>query len=229
MKIIGFPFAGGSKFSFQKVSKNNSNFITLEYPGRGMRINEKLSNSINELIEDLLQAVVKIAKSEKEYIIYGHSMGALVGFLMCHRLKKEGVNLPNKLIVSGNKGPMSEKISKLSFLPENEFWDEVVRLGGTPNELNGSPEIRAFFTPILKADFSIIENYEPKLKEKLNIPIDVFYGKDEGINDDEILYWKELSSEPVNIKRMEGDHFFIFKHQQFFENYFEELTNKLMV
>ena len=229
MKIIGFPFAGGSKFSYKKILKNNPNFITLDYPGRGMRINEEFSNSINELIEDLLRTVIKIAESEEEYIIYGHSMGALVGFLMCHRLKKEGVNLPNKLIVTGNKGPMSKRVSELYLLPDDKFWDEVVRLGGIPSELNNNQELKFFFIPILKSDFRIIENHELKLVEKLNIPIDVFYGKEEGIKDDEILNWKDLSSEIVNIKKMEGDHFFIFKHQQFFENYFEELTNKLIV
>ena len=108
------------------------------------------------------------------------------------------------------------------FLGDNEFWQEVVKLGGIPDELRNHPELIEFYTPILKADFSVIENYRYEKKQKLTIPIDVFYGSEEAqVN--EMLGWKEESTEKVTINQMEGNHFFIFDHTDFFISYFKNI------
>ena len=228
MKIIAFAFAGGSKYSYPKFSKNIPHFIVMEYPGRGASINEKLITNIDQLIGNLLPKVIKEIKSGEEYVIYGHSMGALIGYLICHKLQALDMQQPIKLIVSGKKSPSIKREKILSHLPNNEFWEEVIKIGGIPDELKNYSDLIDFYAPILKVDFETIENYNYVERTKLNIPIDVYYGTEEEIAEKEIMEWKNESTEEVTITALEGNHFFIFNNVDFFTNYFNNLTKNLI-
>jgi external thioesterase TEII len=227
VKVIAFPFAGGSKYSFHNIFKDLPQVNVIEYPGRGRRMNEKLMDNIDLLIEDLLLAVKDQINNCEEYIIYGHSMGALIGYLICHKIRDLGMTPPVKLVVSGRKPPLIARKKDLSHLPDNLFWEEVIKLGGIPDELQHHPELMEFYIPILKSDFKIIENYNHVELEKLNLPIDVFYGTEEDITEEEIIQWKNESTEKVTIKSLEGNHFFIFNNENYFTNYFNDLNKKL--
>ncbi|WP_428229097.1 thioesterase II family protein [Flavobacterium sp.] len=220
MKVIAFPFAGGNKYSYQKFSQNNSNFVVIEYPGRGKRIKEELIIDINSLIEDLLPQIKNEINSCDDYIIYGHSMGGLIGYLICHKIEQLGIKKPLKFVVSGRNPPFFKKGKMISCFLNEEFWKEVTKMGGIPDEVSNHPDLIDFYLPILKSDFTAVENYKHVLEGKLNIPIDVFYGSDEGIKAEDIIGWKDMNTHEVTINQMIGNHFFIFDHIDFFKDYF---------
>lgn len=224
MKLLNFSFAGGSKYSYQNFFSNKSEAIIMEYPGRGMRINEKFITEIDTLIEDLLPKVMEEINSCEEYIIYGHSMGALVGYLLCQKIEEMGFKKPQKLVVSGKKAPSIERKLKIAHLPDEEFWQEVIKLGGIPDELQNQTELIDFYIPILKADFTAVENYKYVKNKKLTIPIDVYYGSEEATEED-MIGWREETTEKVTITQMKGNHFFIFDHVEYFQSYFNNLNS----
>ncbi len=216
MKIIAFPFAGGNKYSFRHFFPKHLDVTVLEYPGRGTRIDEKLITNIDTLINDILfPEVIKNITSCKEYVIYGHSMGGLVGYLMCQKIEQLGLKRPNKFIVSGRKAPKYKRDKILSSLPDHIFWQEVVQLGGIPAEINKLTELVHYYVPIFKADFECIEKYNHVENKKLNIPISVFYGDDENITEIEATDWKETTNQNVDIFELKGNHFFIYQHSEF--------------
>ena len=228
IKVIALPFAGGSKFSFNSILGNKSNHIVLEYPGRGARIREPLISEINTLVDDLFPKVVNEIedRSYEKYVIYGHSLGALVGYLVCSKIKDKGYRSPTKLIVSGYEGPLIKREINASQLPDDLFWNHIKKLGGIPQELEEYTELKQLYIQILKSDFKLLENYCPSknIEElKLNIPIDVFYGEKENFKTNDVISWHNLSSEKVRIKQLSGDHFFIFKHKDFFKDYFNTI------
>jgi surfactin synthase thioesterase subunit len=215
MKIIAFPFAGGNKTSFNSLFQDsNIDFVTVNYPGRGARVRETLLTDINDLINDCMTQVLKAISAHEPYIIYGHSMGALVGFLVCKQLKKLGYQQPLKLVVSGHKAPKYPRAKKISHLPDDIFWEEVTRYGGMPDELAQYPDLIKFFIPIFKADFRTIEEYVHPQERVLNIPIEVFYGSDESITYQTAKEWELETTQGVSIHELPGDHFFIFKHKK---------------
>jgi surfactin synthase thioesterase subunit len=226
MIIITIPFAGGNKYSFQKFTQNLTQCNVIEYSGRGLRIQENLIIDIGLLIEDLLQKVKNEISATEDYIIYGHSMGALIGYLICQKIEELGLKKPQKLVVSGKKEPRIEREVKIAHLPDEEFWEEVIKLGGIPDEFLNHPKLIEYFTPIIKADFTVIENYQYAKKEKLTIAIDVFYGSEEA-TEDEMIGWQEETTAKVTITQMEGNHFFIFKHVDFFTNYFKNIEETI--
>ena len=215
MKIIAFPFAGGNKTSFNSLFDTiDLDFITINYPGRGARVREPLLTDIDTLIDDCVDQVLKMISSEENYIIYGHSMGALVGFLVCKQLKAMGKKQPLKLVVSGHKAPKYPRATKISHLEDAPFWEYVTRYGGMPEQIQQYPDLIKFFIPILKADFKTIEEYIHQEERALNIPIDVYYGSDESITYETAKEWELETTNTVTVHELKGDHFFIFPHKE---------------
>ena len=223
MKIIAFTFAGGNKYSYNNLFQKEHKAVVLEYPGRGARMAESLLTSLDAIIADVYPKVQKEIATAESYIIYGHSMGSLVAYEICKRIEKQGLQLPVKLILNGVKGPQHSREKIISHLSDHDFWDEITKLGGIPVEIAKNRELVDFFAPILKADYKCVESYRhDAVSPVINIPIDVFYGSEEDITEEEVSGWNEVSSKEVNITKLAGNHFFIFEHKAFFANYFQQ-------
>lgn len=217
MKIIAFPFAGGSAYSFQPITRRlpeDHEMIVLEYPGRGKRVDEVLLHDMEAVIEDVYPAFLSAIRGEAAYLVYGHSMGALTAFLCCRRLVQEGRPLPVRLVVSGMGGPAFGRAHRtvMHDLPQDIFWDEVMRIGGAMNDMREVPELALFFEPVLRADFRAVETYTYAEGPMLPVEIRVVYGTEEGLTQTAIDRWQSESILPVRQYAFPGDHFFILQH-----------------
>lgn len=218
MKVIAFPFAGGNRYSFEflrpYLDRRGIGLHVLEYPGRGKRIKERLRDSIAEIAADAFERLEKAINNTGEYLIYGHSMGALIGYLVSKKLEKSPLLIPRKLIVSGREAPCCKQAPEIrSNLESDAFWKRVADLGGVPKEVLKVDELKEFYEPILRSDFSAVEDFDNSDTKKLNIPIDVFYGREEGLEyHPEVDKWNEATTKQVRIYEKSGDHFFIYEH-----------------
>lgn len=215
MKIINLPFAGGNKYSFNQIFNNEYHHNTLEIK------REHNQFDIEALLDDQVHKILKL-RGSKDYILYGHSMGALIGYLVCQKLQELNLPLPKKLVVSGKKHPSISTSKMISDLPDSEFWDEILALGGVPDEVKNSPKFVEYILPLLRHDLRLVEGYQYVKRNKLTIPIDVFYGSEEA-EEEEMLGWREETTKNVAITQMKGNHFFIFEHKDFFLKYFKNL------
>ncbi|WP_034893909.1 thioesterase II family protein [Gillisia sp. Hel_I_29] len=219
--LILFHFAGGNIFSLNKI-KTSLTFIdvkVVELPGRGKRVGKKLLNNIDDMVEDMYNQVVPIIKDYEYYYFFGHSMGALISFLLGHLIKSKLNRLPSCLFISGRGGPSYIKESEnLSVLPSLEFRKKLKELGGCPDELLVNEDLMSFFEPILRADFEAVENYEYKAFRPLETKIIALYGLDEEIDENQMLHWQKESTLPIEVIELPGDHFFIFKNVTLISN-----------
>lgn len=217
MNVFSFHHAGGSKYSYNNIIFGNN------YKGKEISRNNK--GTIEDVCDEIVEKMINEDSFENPYCIYGHSMGALIGYLVSHIIHEKKLPIPQKLIISGRKSPSILQQKKLSLLPEEEFWEAIDKFGGTAKELNNYPELKEYFIPILKHDFRLVENYRYSRRSKLNIPIDVFYGSEEAIQED-MLGWQDETTEKVIITQLPGNHFFIFDHVEYFRSYFNNLINQ---
>jgi surfactin synthase thioesterase subunit len=216
IKLLSFTFAGGNKYSYRLLREKAPSFlnvITIEYPGRGARIKEKLISDIHVLVDDLYQQV-KDAVDTEEYAIYGHSLGGLVAYLLTLKILKNNHRPPEHLFITGTTGPSapSRLEKKRHLLPQNEFIEEVKDLGGMPDEILESEDMLRFLEPILRNDFKVSETYIYEDHAPLDIPITVITGTEEDMEKEDILLWQKESIEDVDFKQMPGGHFFILNH-----------------
>lgn len=87
IKLFCIPFSGGNAYSyaeFKKYLPDHIELCNLELPGRGKRIAEELLTSIDTMTEDLFRQVE--SKLEGNYVIFGHSLGALQGLTLCRHI-----------------------------------------------------------------------------------------------------------------------------------------------
>lgn len=220
-------FAGGSRYSFNGFVKNSPssvNVVPLELPGRGSRVQEDLLTDIDLMVEDIFLQVKD--RLFEPFAIYGHSMGTLIGFLLVHRIKREGLPLPVALYVSGRAGPKIKYKKHRHNLPQQEFLKDLKEMGGIPDEMLADHNLIVFFEPIIRADFMAVETYQYEPMEFLNIPIYVFYGSDEGIAPYEAMTWQDVTSELIEVKKFSGHHFFIFEYDKEIMNFIAKSVEK---
>jgi surfactin synthase thioesterase subunit len=211
-----FPFAGGNSLSYREFQAHVADFIKvkpIDLPGHGKRARERLLTDLNTMSNDLLLQVQTEIKNQP-YAIYGHSMGADLGYLLTRRIREAGLPAPLHLFFSGRKAPSVNdgKMPKFN-LPKNEFVCELNKLGGCPPEVLAEAALLDFFEPILRADFQAIETYVYQPEPSFDIPMTIMMGlTDDEVKEEHLLPWQQETRHPISIKRFSGGHFFIFDH-----------------
>jgi len=216
--LIALPFAGGNSYSFQQLQPHladNINFVPVELPGRGVRISEDLITDINVLVNDIFETVKAIIIEEKEYVILGHSMGALLGYLLLDKIEKSNLPLPLHFFASGANAPAFEREEEMIYkMPKINFIDKLRELGGSPKEVLENETIMEFFTPILRADFEVVETYQHQQSKPLNVPTSVLIGTEDKITLTSANQWQNEFNPTIKVYEFSGKHFFIFDHLQ---------------
>jgi medium-chain acyl-[acyl-carrier-protein] hydrolase len=214
LKLFCFPYAGGGAAAYNKWRHFLDRHIELraiELAGRGKRIYEPQYQSIEEMVDD----VYNIISSELEhgpYAFFGHSMGGIIAYELAYKVRENQLPEPLHIFFSGRGAPHihNEDDETYYHLPDEEFKEKILELGGTPKEFFEHPELLEVLLPMIRSDFRIAETYEHSGKVKpLNHDITVFIGKDEEVNAEQMHGWREHTQNVCSIRYFEGDHFFI--------------------
>lgn len=204
-------FAGGSSYSFKSMEPYLQEFeyIPLELPGRGRRMEEHLLDTFDEAVEDTVGQIVRALKPGY-FVLFGHSMGAIIALKVASMLESMNI-VPHHVIVSGTHAPGVKIFKKRYGLEEDEFKMELKELGGTPDEVFSNEDLYSFFAPIIRADFKVVEDSEFTDFPILRSPILALMGSEEE-DVDKIDSWRRFSTSGFESFILEGDHFFIYKH-----------------
>lgn len=211
-QIFLLHYAGGNSYSYQFMLPYLSAFepICLELPGRGKRMNEELIRDYNSALNDIYQQVTN-HRNGKNFIIYGHSMGARLGLSLTKKLEDDN-DSPSALFVTGNAGPsIALPDKKRHLMPRKEFILSLEKLGGIPKSLLENKDLFDFFEPILRADFEILETSTPEIDTLVKTPICAVMGTNE-THVSSIEMWKKHTSSSFRHETLSGNHFFIHDH-----------------
>lgn len=215
-RLFTLPFAGGNKFSFKQYDeflKDEFEIYPLELPGRGERFSEDLITDIYAVRDDLFQQIED--KLDSEYVIYGHSLGGLLSYLLVLLIEEKKLKKPMKLVISGRANPSMKPKTIKHTLSQDKFIYNLRDLGGMPSDFFEHPELFELFEPILRADYQVAECFHFQETRRIDTKISVLYGKDESFTLIEALKWKEFTHHtPLDFQEFEGNHFFIYDHIQ---------------
>jgi medium-chain acyl-[acyl-carrier-protein] hydrolase len=154
---------------------------------------------------------------DRPFILYGHSMGALIAYEFARRMQRLSL-APECLMVSArvapHRRPPREPINKL---PQAEFVEALRQLNGTPEEVLGNEDLMALIVPMLRADFMLNEEYVYAAEPRLDCDILAFGGladletERQGMDD-----WREVTDGEFGLRMVPGGHFFIQTAQTLF-------------
>lgn len=211
--FISIHFAGGNKFSFNefnKYLKNDFDIYHLELAGRGSRIGEDLLTDLSSIRDDLFKQIEN--KLNNPYILYGHSMGGLLAYLLTLLIEEKKLLLPSQLIISGRSNPQMKPKDIRHDLPREQFKNILKELNGTPIQVLENEELFEFFEPILRADFQAIERFHFDENRKVSANLMVLFGDEEkNFTLDDAKKWEQFTTKAFSLHQFSGNHFFIFK------------------
>ena len=182
--------------------------LPIELPGKGLRFSEPPLTDIRSMANEAASILERTLRLP--FVLFGHSLGALVAFETARLLEARG-RIPLYLVSAGAKAPhLYPTGARKHDLAEVELIQELRLLRGTPPELLDTREVIGPFLSAIRADFRAIEEYSFVSGPRLNCPIAAFGGMDDRqttLND--IQAWHRNTIAAFTTMLFDGDHFFV--------------------
>lgn len=217
VRLFCVPNAGGGPALFRTWAKDlpaQVGVFPVILPGQASRLREPVPTQIQPLVNDLCEALQPYLN--EPFALFGYSMGALVAFELARNLRQRGLPQPKHLFVAARRAPQTADSSAiLHQLPDGDFVQGIqARYGGIPATIMQDAEMMALFTPVLRANFTMIETYQYNQEAPFDFPITAFGGsRDRTTSEAQLKAWGEHTETEFTDHVYEGDHFFIQQHQ----------------
>lgn len=212
LRLFCCHYAGGSAALFrtwQGVLPQAVEVCPVQLPGRENRIAE---TSLTRLPDIAARAATALRPMlDRPYAIFGHSMGALLGFELARQWRQAGAKSPAHVFVSGCRAPHTRgHLPSTRQLPDEEFLAEVRSLNGTPAAIFEHPELLQLLLPVLRADFAAVQTYEYVAGPPLDCPMTALGGlADAQVSRAQLADWQAQTTRDFAVRMLPGDHFFL--------------------
>lgn len=212
LRLVCLPYAGGGARIFrnwQAALPPDVELCAVQPPGREQRFGEAALTAMPVLVSALADALATLPAAP--LAVFGHSMGALIGFELVRELRRRGLPEPQRLIVSGANAPhLPRGDTRWSDLDDPGLLDYVREMGGTPDAAFDNPELMQLFLPLFRADFSLCETYAFHEDTPLTVPVSAFGGaRDQYVTTPGLAAWARHTVAPFQAEILPGNHFFI--------------------
>ena len=212
--LLLLPHSGGSAQSFSGWGRwfpTEVRVVAMQYPGRGSRLREPLAYDLQEVVAELVEAVSEIPGP---LCVFGHSLGAFVGFEFCWQIESLG-RTPVAFFASAAvplhlHKPYARSPRELS---DDELLDVLTEYGGTPQGLNAAPELMHMALGVCRSDIALAHEYRfGSARRRLRSPIVALGGEtDPAVSADLLVEWQHLTGEYCKIHTFPGGHFYHFE------------------
>jgi surfactin synthase thioesterase subunit len=214
-KVLFLPHAGGYADLYNKfrpVLGSSFTPVTVEYPGHGRRFREPLLTTMEALTAKVFDDY--LGNFNGDYIIFGHSMGGRVAYLLTHKIWEAGLPLPTCLFMSASPvmDAKHRNPDEVDFRTVTGVGNSEGGAGKNSKELD---QLRELFYPIVRADLEALHNYVHVPKRQLPVPLRVIYSLEDEFDEfkeSDYLAWERDTVADIEFRRFSGNHFFIFDH-----------------
>ncbi len=215
LRLFCLPYGGGGSaiyFPWLKFLPSDIELCPIRLPGRETRLKETPFTRLLPLIDELVIALTPYL--DRPFAVFGHSMGALIGFEFLNHLQGQDSVAATHLFVSGRPAAhLVDPHPPLRQLADSDLIEEVQRrYYGIPEVILQDQELLQLFLPTLRADISLIETYSYQ-GARLNVPITAFGGQEDAlVSEADIAAWRELTKSSFRMRIFPGDHFYFKNH-----------------
>lgn len=212
LRLVCFSYAGGSPSLFRAWSSwlgPDVQVVPLLLPGRGFRVGEQPYRSLRTLVGDAADAL-ESAGLVDDYAVFGHSMGALLGYELSCELVRRGFPSPLHLFVSGSRPPHLYGAESKHTLDDASLRAMVHDLGGLAGDGFLADAFLDRRMPVLRADLAVCETYRWQPQPLLAVPMTSFAGAADPIaTPAQMNGWRDYTSRSFVSRTVPGNHFFL--------------------
>jgi len=212
VQLVCLPHAGGSATFFKPLAAHmppGVEVLAAQYPGRQERRNEPCTEDIGAVADGIAGALRHLPQGAP-LALFGHSMGALVGWEVARRLETGGHTRPAALIVSGRGAPALHRNAHLGRRTDDELVADLTALSGTQAPLLADPGILAMVLPVLRGDYRALDAYTYRPGVPLRCPVSVFLGDDDPwARREDADGWRRETTGETSLRPFPGGHFYL--------------------
>jgi surfactin synthase thioesterase subunit len=210
--VLLLPHSGASAQNFVRwrgAFGPDVELVAAQYPGRASRTSEPLPLSVTEVVDEIAAELAPF--EDRPLHVFGHSLGAYVGFELAWRLASSG-QPPMTLIVSGAPPLHLERPARPSprTMSDAAMWEEIDRYGADLTDLRKYPDLAIPFLKVCRGDMAMADEYRYGTKRRrLAVPMLVLGGEDDPIAPASLLpRWAELAAGRCSCYPLTGGHFY---------------------
>lgn len=224
VQLFCLAHAGGTAMPYRRWAQRlpqNVRVVPLELPGHGVRRALPPHTEWSSLIDGLREELNAQRDPTVPFALFGHSMGALVGFELMHALRATDAASAVWFGASASVAP-SCRIRETHWLgsTHQQMVDKLRSLDGTPDVLLEDRDFIDFLMPTLRADFHLCGMYPIEAngagdavtsREPLECPIAVFTGRNDSATAraEDVVRWRDETLDTCTFHRFEGGHFYL--------------------
>uniref|UniRef100_A0A7S0N7Z9 Thioesterase domain-containing protein n=1 Tax=Pyramimonas obovata TaxID=1411642 RepID=A0A7S0N7Z9_9CHLO len=213
LRLFTFPYACGSFSSLLQCVKHLPDDVEVwlfEYPGHGSRHAEPPAESMQQIIDEEVQAILPLL--DKPTVFFGHSMGSHVMFKVAQALYAAGQPIPIHLIASGRTPPHMLHPDRQALTAggaeavRQKMEMKMVEWGMGPEKLGEETHRRQL--SLLVECCKILGS--PCPPTSIPAPITVYWGEFELLNNMALIrQWGELSAtNQFKLREFQGGHYY---------------------
>jgi acyl transferase domain-containing protein/surfactin synthase thioesterase subunit len=235
LRLLCVPYGGGSGLLYQGWQRGlpaDWEVCPVTLPGHGSRLDEPLVPDVYQVVDELTEEVLRLG--EGPIAVYGHSAGALIGFLLAARLQAAGHPGPRRLFLAAFSSPDGEgnpfhqqcqaRLHAVGY-PDFPATDEIrnmtpvqlqrlARAFGFPGLDRVDPQLLRTAMPILTNDIRMVASYRHDGATTVTAPISALHGhRDDRVTEQQVRDWARWTTAPCRIHVLDGDHYFLHPDQ----------------
>lgn len=213
-RLVCLPHAGGSASWFLPVATALSpavEVVAVQYPGRQDRRAEPAIDDLAVLAD---RVAPLLAGDGPPLSVFGHSMGASLGFEVIRRLEAAGQR-PVRLFASGRRAPSEFRGETVHRKGDAAILADVRALSGTSSFLLEDDEMMRAALPALRADYRAAELHRVSADTTVDCRITVLTGdRDPKTTLPEAEAWSRHTTAECEVRILPGGHFFVSEQSE---------------
>lgn len=207
--LLCLPQAGsgcGQFRSWQQLAGEAVTVLGVQLPGREERWLDPPPESVDEVTADVAAALPAVP-----IVVYGHSLGGLLGYEITRRLGGLG-RWPRALVVAACRSPRRWVGAGRDLLNDETEQARLLAASG----MNGpglDEDLRALAAETLRADARLSMTFRLPAQPKVGCEIYAWGGGADGIvTASQLDEWREYGTDDVHSETFAGGHQFPFEH-----------------
>jgi len=218
LTLFCLPCAGASATMYLRWRRLLPSWIAVEpveLPGRGSRMGEIPIKNYAVLTQSLCDELVP--SLPERYVLFGHSMGALLAYGVAQGLSAQRSSMPIALLVSGCAAPSRQDNQRyINMQSDAALIADLSRQGGTPVEVFENQELLRMTLDLLRVDYRVCGSFDYAQLPPLSIPIHSFGGRADEISAARLNDWRLESTQAFTLDWFDGGHFFLRQSEDWF-------------
>ncbi|EOM77251.1 thioesterase [Rhodococcus rhodnii] len=210
--LLCFHHAGGAGTTFRSWQNDAAGsdlaVVAAQLPATRPLTGRRVHTDTAALVEHLVQT--HAAELRGPHVLYGHSMGGLLAYLVARRIGGDpAFAASSALVVAASWSPRMRPSIDVDALTDTELVDLLIEIGGIPADLVARREWLAPMLPLLRDDLRMCGGYRhDPVADRVTVPLHVIGAEgDRLVRREQTDGWAALGT-PVTIEYREGGHFF---------------------